>query len=169
MRHEACKFCRKEVVWWAILVNIAQMSYKGLLGLMTGSAALIADSMHSGADVIASLVTMTSVKISSRQRSDDYPYGYGNIQYISSSIVGLILVIALLTLPAAVAGRLTRRLGAMMLVSVVLCLVLTTVPRAAVYGTRISPESAIVLAAGGLYLLALLLRRPARRSRGSSV
>ena len=93
MRDEACRFCRKEVVWWAILVNIAQMTYKGLLGLMTGSAALIADSMHSGADVVASLVTMTSIRISSRERSDDYPYGYGNIQYISSSIVGLILII----------------------------------------------------------------------------
>jgi zinc transport system permease protein len=81
-------------------------------------------------------------------------------------VVGLILVIALLSLPAAVAGQLTRRLGAMMLVSVVLCLILTTVPRAAVYGTRISPESAIVLSAGGLYLLALALRRATARRRG---
>jgi len=74
-------------------------------------------------------------------------------------VVGLILVIALLSLPAAVAGQLTRRLGGMMVVSVAICLLLTTVPRAAVYGTRISPESAIVLTAGGLYLLAVAGRR----------
>ena len=39
-----------------------------------------------------------------------------------------------------------------MLVSTLLCALLTTLPRIAVYGTRISPESAIVLAAGAIYL-----------------
>lgn len=73
-------------------------------------------------------------------------------------VVGLILVIALLCLPAAVAGHLTRRLGPMMLVSTLLCILLTTIPRTAVYGTGVSPEAAIVLAAGGLYLLVLTCR-----------
>ncbi|NOQ46031.1 MAG: iron chelate uptake ABC transporter family permease subunit, partial [Desulfobulbaceae bacterium] len=41
-------------------------------------------------------------------------------------VVGIILVVALLTLPAATAGRLTSRLPAMMLVSVIFCLVSTT-------------------------------------------
>jgi cation diffusion facilitator family transporter len=93
MKFEYCKQCRDEVVWWAFFVNIAQMTYKGLLGIMTGSAALIADAMHSGADVVASSVTMASLKISSRPADDRHPYGYGNIQFISSSIVGLILIL----------------------------------------------------------------------------
>jgi zinc transport system permease protein len=78
-------------------------------------------------------------------------------------VVGLILVIALLTLPAAAAGHLTRRFGPMILLSTVMCVLLTFVPRVAVYGTRVSPESAIVLAAGGVYLLAVLLRGALRR------
>lgn len=61
-------------------------------------------------------------------------------------IVGLILVLALLTLPAATAGRLVRRLAPMVLVSAVLATLLTTVPRIAVYGSQVSPEAAIVLA-----------------------
>jgi zinc transport system permease protein len=73
-------------------------------------------------------------------------------------VVGLILVIALLTLPAATARSFARRFGPLVVGSVVLCALLTTVPRVAVYGTRISPESAIVLAAGALYLLALAVR-----------
>ncbi|WP_135075091.1 magnetosome biogenesis CDF transporter MamB [Terasakiella sp. SH-1] len=88
-----CKQCKEEVVWWAIVVNICQMTYKGLLGAMTGSVALVADSLHSGADVIASIVTMLCVKISKRKASDKYPYGFGNIQFISSSIVGIILIL----------------------------------------------------------------------------
>lgn len=78
-------------------------------------------------------------------------------------IVGLILVIALLTLPAATAGQFARRMGPLIGLSVVLCLLVVTIPRAAVYGTRVSPESAIVLAAGGLYLTALVVRRVANR------
>jgi len=73
--------------------------------------------------------------------------------------VGLILVIALLTLPAATAGHYMRRLGGMMLAAVGVSLVLTTLPRMAVYGTGMSPESAIVLAAGALYLLSVLVHR----------
>lgn len=74
-------------------------------------------------------------------------------------VVGLILVIALLSLPAAAAAHFTNRMPRMMLLSTLLCIVLTSVPRIAVYGTRLSPESAIVLAAGGVYLLALMIRR----------
>jgi len=98
MKFEECKACRDEVVWWAFFVNVCQTTYKGLLGFMTGSAALIADAMHSGADVAASLVTIFSLKISSRPADEKYPYGYGNIQYISSSIVGLILIFGALYL-----------------------------------------------------------------------
>ena len=78
-------------------------------------------------------------------------------------VVGLILVIALLSLPAATSGLLTRRLGAMIGVSTLLCLVLVTAPRIGVYGTRTSPEAAIVLCAAVLYLLVLGWRQTRRR------
>lgn len=69
-------------------------------------------------------------------------------------IVGLILVMALLTLPAATAMRFSGRMGAAMIAALFLCMFLTSVPRIAVYGTRISPESAIVLSAAITYLAA---------------
>ena len=92
MKYEHCRGCRNVVIVWAFWVNVAQTTFKGLLGIMSGSAALVADAIHSGADVIASSVTMASVKLSSRRADENYPYGYGNIQYISSSIVGMILM-----------------------------------------------------------------------------
>jgi len=74
-------------------------------------------------------------------------------------IVGLILVIALLTLPAATVGHRVQRLGPMIIGAVVLSALLTTLPRIAVYGTGISPEAAIVLAAGFVYLVSVVLHR----------
>jgi zinc transport system permease protein len=73
-------------------------------------------------------------------------------------IVGLILVLALLSLPAATAGRLTRRLAPSIPLAIALSALLTTTPRIAVYGTDVSPEAAVVLAAGIVYLLVALLR-----------
>ncbi len=76
-----------------------------------------------------------------------------------TQVVGLILVIALLCLPAATAAHHTRRMGSMIAVATLLCGLLTTLPRMGVYGSRVSPESAIVLAAGGLYVLSVVYRR----------
>jgi zinc transport system permease protein len=76
-----------------------------------------------------------------------------------TQVVGLILVIALLSLPAATAAQHSTRMGTMMIGSTVLCALVTTAPRMAVYGTRISPESAIVLATVAVYLLSVVLRR----------
>ncbi len=98
MSQKQCEVCRDEVVWWAFFVNIAQTIFKGLLGVLSGSAALIADAMHSGADVVASSVTIFSLKISAKPADEKHPYGYGNIQYISSSIVGMILILGALYL-----------------------------------------------------------------------
>ena len=98
MRSKRCRDCREEVVWWALAVNIGQSIYKGLLGLLSGSSALVADAMHSGADVVATLVTIVSLKLSNRKADSKYQYGYGNVQFISSSVVGLILILGALYL-----------------------------------------------------------------------
>jgi zinc transport system permease protein len=77
---------------------------------------------------------------------------------VLTQIVGLILVIALLSLPAAVGARLTTRIGPSMVVAFAVITLATTIPRIAVYGTVISPEAAIVLATAGLYLVVSLKR-----------
>lgn len=81
------------------------------------------------------------------------------------SVVGIVLVIALLTLPAAVAGHLSRRLWHMMALSVVLTMVLTTGGLALSYGPNLPAGAATILLAGTVYLLVaigsqLLRRRP---------
>ncbi|MBF0370607.1 MAG: magnetosome biogenesis CDF transporter MamB [Magnetococcales bacterium] len=93
MKFDHCNQCRDKVIWWALANNIFLACYKGILGGLTGSAALVADAFHSSADVIASTVTMISLKISAKPADEDHAYGHGKIQFISSSIVGLILLI----------------------------------------------------------------------------
>lgn len=70
-----------------------------------------------------------------------------------TQIVGMILVIAMLSLPAATVSRYVTRMGPFFFGTTLLCMGLMTIPRILVYGTRINPESAIVIAATLVYLL----------------
>ena len=76
-----------------------------------------------------------------------------------TQVVGLILVIALLSLPAATAAHHVTRMTPLCILSTLLCAALTTLPRIAVYGTPVDAQSAIVLSAAGVYLLSVLARR----------
>jgi len=82
-----------------------------------------------------------------------------------TQVVGLILMIALLSLPAATAAHHVGRMSAIMVVSTLLAMAVTTLPRIAVYGTPIRAESAIVLTAAGVYLLSVLVGRVATAVR----
>ena len=73
-------------------------------------------------------------------------------------VVGLILVLALLTLPAAAAARFASRMPILMLLAAIIGLLCTSVPRILVYGSRWSPESTIVLATGAFYLASIVWR-----------
>ncbi|MBF0400447.1 MAG: magnetosome biogenesis CDF transporter MamB [Magnetococcales bacterium] len=91
MKFPYCSRCRDQVVWYAVLVNVLQVIFKGSMALLSGSAALLADAFHSSADVIASGVTVLSLRISKAPADEDHAYGHGKIQFISSATVGLIL------------------------------------------------------------------------------
>jgi len=79
------------------------------------------------------------------------------------SVVGIVMVIALLTLPAAIAGQLTKRLWTMMLFSAFLCAILTTAGLALSYGPNLPAGATTIVLAGGLYLLVTTARTLVRR------
>ncbi len=92
MKYPHCAACRDEVEWYVLAGNTGLVIFKGSLGVMSGSAALIADTFHSFADVLATIVTLFSLKVSARAPDHAHAYGYGKIQHISSGIIGLLLL-----------------------------------------------------------------------------
>lgn len=71
-----------------------------------------------------------------------------------SMVVGIVLVIALLTLPAGIAGRVARSMGQMMITSCFLCAGFTTVGLAVSYGPDLPAGPTIIILAGCTYLIA---------------
>lgn len=77
-------------------------------------------------------------------------------------VVGLILVIALMTLPAAIAGRFINSLAAMMGIAVLLGMAFTAGGLALSYAPDLPSGPVIILLAGLSYLAAAFFRRGAR-------
>jgi len=75
------------------------------------------------------------------------------------SVVGIILVIALLTLPAAMANLFARRLWQMMLLATGICALLTTSGLAISYGPDLPAGAVTILLTGAAYFLVALVRR----------
>lgn len=93
MKFEKCRTCQTEAMRFVLTGNTFLTLFKGILGVISGSAALVADAFHSAADVLSTYVTMLSVKYSKKPSDSDHIYGHGKIQFISSAITGLILMI----------------------------------------------------------------------------
>ncbi len=74
-------------------------------------------------------------------------------------VVGLIMVIALLTIPAAISGMFNRRLSLMMVWAVVLGIVFTTAGLMAAWQWNLTSGAAVILSAGVCYFLALAWKR----------
>ena len=80
-------------------------------------------------------------------------------------VVGLVMVIALLSLPVAVAGRVSRSLWQVMAVATVLTALLTTAGLAVGYSADLPAGAVTIIMAGGVYLVTLGLGEALVRRR----
>jgi zinc transport system permease protein len=85
-------------------------------------------------------------------------------------VVGLIMVIAMLTMPAAIAGQFVRDMKRMMVSSIILGMLFTIVGLWLSYIWNLTSGASIILVSGAAYLASLLLRQspfsPQRTQRG---
>ncbi|MCF8070325.1 MAG: metal ABC transporter permease [Desulfobacterales bacterium] len=74
-------------------------------------------------------------------------------------VVGIVLVIALLTIPAAVAGQFAKRLWQMMILAIIFCMLFTWSGLAVSYSLSLSSGPTIIVIAGIVYITVLIVRR----------
>lgn len=78
---------------FGIIGNVVLLIIKGFVGLMTGSQAMIADSINSASDIFASLMTFIGNKIASAPKDDDHNFGHGKAEYIFSLLISLAMIL----------------------------------------------------------------------------
>lgn len=79
--------------WVGIFANLFLAIIKGVGGVISGSRALIADSLHSASDIVSSVVILFAVRISNKPPDKEHPYGHGKAENIASIIVALLLIV----------------------------------------------------------------------------
>ena len=81
-----------------ILWNVVLFVVKLVVGLLTGSAGLIADGIHSASDMATDIAVLGGMHMARRKADEDHPYGHGRFETLAGGIVAgaLILVGAFL-------------------------------------------------------------------------
>ena len=64
-----------------IIGNIFLLIIKGTIGFITKSQSMIADSVNSASDILASLMTFIGNKISSEPKDNDHNFAHGKAEY----------------------------------------------------------------------------------------
>jgi len=82
----------KKIAWISVISNILLTIGKITVGWLGKSEAVFADGIHSAADVCASVVVLSVIKIANKPADKEHPYGHGKAEVIVSGIVGIILL-----------------------------------------------------------------------------
>lgn len=90
---EKCLACGRRIPWVCFFGNLSLAIFKIAVGLISGSKGLFADGMHSGSDVLATVMVIISLKITDKKQSRAHPWGYGKVEYVGSFLVYIILLL----------------------------------------------------------------------------
>lgn len=93
MKYKACTDCVKSVGLVNVAGNIMMIVIKAYLGVVGGSKGLIADAVHSVADLLATFVMILGMKLSAKTPNERYPDGYGKSEYMVAIVIYLFLLV----------------------------------------------------------------------------
>jgi cation diffusion facilitator family transporter len=78
----------------SIFSNCTLIVMKLLAGIFSGSVSIISEAIHSGMDLLASVIAFLSVKMSDTPPDKEHPYGHGKVENISGVIEAVLIFIA---------------------------------------------------------------------------
>ncbi|NQU65375.1 MAG: magnetosome biogenesis CDF transporter MamM [SAR324 cluster bacterium] len=92
MQNSKCGICYETVGWVGLISNIILSILKLLVGIVSGSQALVADAMYSAKDVVTSVLIILGLKVSGKPIDKEHMYGHGMIEFILSLVVSIVFL-----------------------------------------------------------------------------
>lgn len=83
----------KKVLLVSFFANIFLSFLKVIIGFIGKSSSLISDGIHSFSDLITDIVAIFGSSLSMKPADDEHPYGHGKLEYITSFIIGLLIIL----------------------------------------------------------------------------
>ena len=73
-------------------INVALLVFKFVAGIVGGSAAMIADAVHSLSDFLTDIVVIVFVRLSNKPEDKDHDYGHGKYETLATALIGVALM-----------------------------------------------------------------------------
>ena len=107
-----------------IIGNSFLLVIKGIIGFISGSKAMIADSLNSASDIFSSIMTFIGNKIASVPRDDDHNLGHGKAEYIYSLLISIVMIlVSLITIKDSVLSLIYKNTYKFNIYLIIVCII----------------------------------------------
>src|SRR4051794_18481160 len=94
---------KERVALTSIAASGALTIAKAVVGLFSGSLALLSEAAHSALDFLATIMTWYAVRVSGKPADDEHHYGHGKVESVTALIAtGLLFVLSAVVIWEAV-------------------------------------------------------------------
>lgn len=76
-----------------IISNGILCAMKIIIGLISGSIAIVADGINNLADASSSIITLIGFKLSALPEDEEHPYGHARIEYLAGTAVSIMIIL----------------------------------------------------------------------------
>lgn len=80
----------------ALAVNATMAVFKIIVGVLSGSHALLANALYSINDVLSAIAVAVSLRVGHRRPTAEYPYGFGKAEFVAIGMVSLTIAIGVI-------------------------------------------------------------------------
>jgi cation diffusion facilitator family transporter len=78
----------------SVCSNSFLIVFKLIIGLSINSISVISEAIHSGLDLVASVIAFFSIKTASKKEDADHPFGHGKFENLSGFVEALLILLA---------------------------------------------------------------------------
>ncbi|AGF26633.1 MULTISPECIES: cation diffusion facilitator family transporter [Bacillus amyloliquefaciens group] len=83
-----------KIAFLSVISNSLVVMLKIVVGIITGSVAILSEAIHSFLDLIAAFIAFISVRISKKPADTGHPYGHGKVENLSGTIETMLIFAA---------------------------------------------------------------------------
>ena len=91
------KLREKEIIKTSIIGiigNVILVLFKAFVGIIANSVSIIMDAINNFTDALSSIITIIGTKLSGKRPNKKHPYGYGRIEYMTSTLIAILILFA---------------------------------------------------------------------------
>ncbi len=76
-----------------IVINLFLFLFKIVAGILSMSASMISDAVHSASDIFSTVVVMIGVKLAGKEKDSDHNYGHERMECVAAIVLSVVLLL----------------------------------------------------------------------------